>query len=866
MSLADRYEAELGTTYLSERGITNSTIQQYRIEIDTNLTSDLFRSRLGFDAFKEGKLADLAKEVIWFPCRDVAGKAVSCIARPLPTIGETKFLNPKGGAYPFIPTETWEAKDKPHKPLILTEGPVKALALVQAGHPAIGVSGVWMATRRGDNEHIELVSALKDFTWQGRTAYLAFDADSVTNPSVKQALFRTFLALYRQGSKVRFLRWPLSEGKGIDDYLHAKQLAGEEPAGVLAKLLDAAQEVNSILVPEDLTIVQNELSFANLTGSQVSQISRILSKPLKVKVSALEQDAIDSCAGSTNTAFELTDPEPWPHHVDGGELLGEIVELLRRHVVMSEEQAVAAALWIFLTYLEASVDVLPILAVTSPEKRCGKSTLLSILRRLVRKPLATSSVSAAALFRSIEKWTPTLLIDEADTFLKEDDELRGVLNAGHTRDLAFVLRCNSETLEPERFSTWAPKAIACIGKLQETLSDRSIEIRLQRKTKAEETAPLRDTSPETFERLTRQLMSWAMVNGGQIKAARPAFPAILNDRAADNWQPLLAIAETLGGDWLLRATKAAVALSADNGDEETARIKLLGALQAIFKPGVEFLPTAELIEILNKDKEAPWADWKNGMTAERLGRTLRDFKVKSEQLQKDGERHRGYFRQALHPVLDRYLSSPSPPAPETCAPVHSSANQVSEPLQPRTGSINEPVQGQIQETNPCTADQVSEPIGAQVHEYTGLKGGIEKGSLNGHPLVAFAARIFDGEIVTPDELEPDLACAPEPEPTANPARKAKPHPRPAHSALENRLIAVLAPHDYDGGLSYGEWRRLSRLADEIFNQTLKELCRRGGPVYKSALNNRYQLSPRFAEILARQKASGNGSTQPSDLP
>lgn len=107
----------------------------------------------------------------------------------------------------------------------------------------------------------------------------------------------------------------------------------------------------------------------------------------------------------------------------------------------------------------------------------------------MRKPLATSSVSAAALFRSIEKWTPTLLIDEADTFLKENHELRGVLNAGHTRELAYVLRCDGEQLEPKRFSVWGPKAIACIGKLQETLSDRSIEIRLQRKTKAEETVP-----------------------------------------------------------------------------------------------------------------------------------------------------------------------------------------------------------------------------------------------------------------------------------------------------------------------------------------------------------------------------------------
>lgn len=221
-----------------------------------------------------------------------------------------------------------------------------------------------MATSKKANGSIALVPALTEFAWSGRTVYLAFDADSETNPRVKQALFRTFLALYRQSSKVRFVRWALSEGKGIDDYLHGKQLAGEEPARVLAKLLDAAQEVNSILVPEDLTMVQNELSFANLTGSRVSQISRMLADSAKVRASSLAQEVIDSAPDTTNKAFELADPEPWPHHVDSEELLGEIVDLLRRHVVMSEEQALAAALWVMVTYVEAHVDTLPILAIT----------------------------------------------------------------------------------------------------------------------------------------------------------------------------------------------------------------------------------------------------------------------------------------------------------------------------------------------------------------------------------------------------------------------------------------------------------------------------------------------------------------------
>lgn len=381
MSLADRPDAELGITYLRERGITNSTIQQHRIEIATNLTSDLFRSRLGFDALQEGKLADLATEVVWFPCRNFTGKQVSWIARPLPAIGDPKFLNPKGGAYPFIPLETWEAKDKSNKPLIPTEGPVKALALVQTGCLAIGVNGVWMATSKEPNGSVELVPALSEFVWSGRVVYLAFDADSATNSGVKQALMRTWLTLYKQGAKIRCLTLPLSQGKGVDDYLYAKQQAGEEPARVLEKLTDDAREpdASSMLDHEDLTMMKKELVTAHLDRSGASQLSRLLAGPLKVKASALEADIFDNDAES-NKAFELTDPEPWPHCFDGAKLVAEIVELLRHHVVMSEEQAVAAALWIFLTYLEASVDVLPILAVTSPEKRCGKSTLLSILR------------------------------------------------------------------------------------------------------------------------------------------------------------------------------------------------------------------------------------------------------------------------------------------------------------------------------------------------------------------------------------------------------------------------------------------------------------------------------------------------------
>lgn len=713
-----RYEPgnSIGNRYLSERGIANATAQTHGVEIDQKPASERFLRRLGYDMLPDGKLTDVASTVIWFPCRDIKGMAISWIARPLPTIGKTKFLNPQGVAFPFIPSQTWLVASKPHKPLVITEGPVKALSVAQAGQLAIGVSGVWMATKKGTDGRIELVPFLREFEWTGRLIYLAFDADWRANPGVRQALIRTFLALFRQGAKVRFLCWPVSEGKGIDDYLLAKVGAG--PATALTELIEGAREIGKLIEPEDLTIIENELSIAKLSKAQLSQLSRILADPLKVKASALEEDTLRNEVQTVDKSFELADPEPWLEPVAGAVLIEEIMALVRRHVIMSEHESIVTALWVLLTYVESYLDVLPILAITSPQKRCGKTTLLSILRRLVRRPLAVSSVTPAALFRSVEKWTPTLLIDEADTFLKDNEQLRGILNAGHARDLAYTLRTNPETLEPERFSTWAPKAIACIGKLPDTLIDRSVHLRLERRTCVESIAKLRDANTEVFERLPSQAMRWALDNGDKIRVARPPIPHVLNDRAGDNWFPLLAIAIVAGRDWYERVAMCAVTVNSSDDSGETLPIAVLSALRKIFRQGAGFLPTDEILRAVNEDKEAPWADWENGMTPEKLGRILKSFAVKSEQRQQDGERHRGYSLKALQPVFDRYLTPLLPPPNENGPqPVHSSANQVSEPIGNAQVQGTQPVHAQVLNFNTCSADPLPEPIGEEMHRF-----------------------------------------------------------------------------------------------------------------------------------------------------
>ena len=140
--------------------------------------------------------------------------------------------------------------------------------------------------------------------------------------------------------------------------------------------------------------------------------------------------------------------EPWHEPVDGGALLGELCEIIDRHIVMPKGGTLTAALWTLHAHAHEAARHSPILFINSPTKRCGKTNLLELLGRLVPKPLSAANVTPAVIFRAIDRWKPTMLIDETDTFVSDNSELRGVLNSGHTRSGAFVIRCIGEALDP----------------------------------------------------------------------------------------------------------------------------------------------------------------------------------------------------------------------------------------------------------------------------------------------------------------------------------------------------------------------------------------------------------------------------------
>jgi hypothetical protein len=219
-------------------------------------------------------------------------------------------------------------------------------------------------------------------------------------------------------------------------------------------------------------------------------------------------------------------------------LLSDLAAVFTRYVILPKHAAEALALWVAHAWAFDAWDISPFMVIVSPEKRCGKTSVLIILQFLTPRSELASNISASAVFRYVQDERLTLLIDEADTFIKDNEEMRGVLNSGHTKTAAYVIRtvevCGEH--KAKRFSTWAPKAIATIRSLADTLEDRSIIVTMQRKKKSETVERLRRSDNDDFAMLRRQARRWCEDNLNILTTADPAVPDILNDRAADNWR------------------------------------------------------------------------------------------------------------------------------------------------------------------------------------------------------------------------------------------------------------------------------------------------------------------------------------------
>ena len=249
--------------------------------------------------------------------------------------------------------------------------------------------------------------------------------------------------------------------------------------------------------------------------------------------------------GKQGREMEWPDPDPCPDPVDGARMLSDIAAFIRRHVWIDELEADALALWAVMTWIHDRLEISTFANLTSATKRCGKSLLLELLGELVYRPQPLSGqVTGAVLFRMVELHAPTLMLDEADTYIRDDEAVRGIVNGSQRRALAYIPRCVEPDYQPRLFRTWCPKLIAGIGGIPDTIRDRSLVVRLERKPASERVSPWRERDREAVEAMRGQVARWAGDNAGRIVAALPAvvFPDALHDRARDAWESLLAIA------------------------------------------------------------------------------------------------------------------------------------------------------------------------------------------------------------------------------------------------------------------------------------------------------------------------------------
>jgi len=356
--------------------------------------------------------------------------------------------------------------------------------------------------------------------------------------------------------------------------------------------------------------------------------------------------------------------EPWPDPINGAVLLDEIYETIRRFIICDKETARAIALWIVFTWFIDVVQISPIAIITAPEKRCGKSLLLILISLLVRRALVASNISPAAIFRVVEGYCPTLLIDEADTFLRDNEEARGILNSGHTRQAAYVIRNVGDNHEPKKFSTWSAKVISGIGALADTLMDRGVIFELRRKLPDEKVERLRHADKSVFKRLESMLARYALDASAEIERARPVLPDKLNDRAQDNWEPLLAVADHAGGAWPKVAREAALILSGVEQEATSLSTELLADIRDIFAgkyKSYDRISTADLLQELNADDMKPWATYGKGdkpMTARQLAKMLEDYGIKSDVIRIGRGTPRGFHTAWFDDAFVRYLPSP----------------------------------------------------------------------------------------------------------------------------------------------------------------------------------------------------------------
>jgi hypothetical protein len=420
------------------------------------------------------------------------------------------------------------------------------------------------------------------------------------------------------------------------------------------------------------------MRLAKLTEIEYQQQRKDAADKMDIRPSALDKFVNEKRAelGRKPTKCpETAEAGPAP---DGGVVLGLARDYLKKYAAYPSDHAlVAHTLWCAHCHLLEAFDSTPRIAFLSAFPKSGKTRALEATEPLVCRPVSTVNASANYLFRKAgdAAGPPTVLFDEIDTIFgpkaKEHEDIRGFINSGHRKGATYG-RCRvvGNSVIAEESPCYAAVAMAGLGWLPDTVLSRSVVIRMDRQLKSEKVTPFRTrTSIPEGQAIGVQLARWARSVFDAAVAARPELPEGVEDRQADAWEPLLVVADLVGGDWPRQAREAATTFAKINRKTPpSTKLRLLRDSRLVFwqnlMTALEARPKGLLTETvlngLHSLEDAPWRTINKGdpFTDHDLAQHMEDYGVEPTHLRPwagSTKQRRGYTLGSLTMVWRRYL-------------------------------------------------------------------------------------------------------------------------------------------------------------------------------------------------------------------
>jgi hypothetical protein len=431
---------------------------------------------------------------------------------------------------------------------------------------------------------------------------------------------------------------------------------------------------------------------ASLSSLEYELVREAKAKEFGMRTSALDKEVSKARKiGKKDDlqGFEFAPPEiePWPVAVVGEEVLDAIAKRFSHYIALPEGAADMMTLWSAHTHIFDMFVHTPRLNITAPSKGCGKSTSRDVVAQFVPRPMPSENMSTAVLFRMVTLHKPTVLADEYDAWLINNNDLRGLLNAGHHFG-AHAHRIEGDDHNPRTFEVFAPVVLCGIGALPETLADRSIIVKLVRAKPGELQARFDGRRVDVEKELVRKLARWTKDIRERINDD-PALPESAGYRVADNWRPLFAIAEAAGGEWVKRCASAFELLTGKGNDAENIRIELLTDIRRVLQSDSGFYAgkavmvgdpakddpllyypkkegrifTSDLLDKLRAIEESPWEEVRKGdkpIDGRWLCSMLKEFEIKSKQFRVKEKNAKGYELADFTDTFSRYLPALEP--------------------------------------------------------------------------------------------------------------------------------------------------------------------------------------------------------------